>query len=436
MSPFLRRSLFFLFLGGFLLAAPAVVFYTAGYRFSPGAGRFVQTGLLSAESAPPGAQIWMDGTLQSGLTPSLQKNALPGLHAVELKKDGYLPWKKTLSFTSRQTAFVSALLFADLPASRLWTADPAQTTTDGPHGRVATTRIQGAWTELWVLETETGVERLIARLPAQSAPLWSFRWSPDGSALAATVGSQTILVDVKDGARADVPAGTPLEWDAGQGARYLVTTHAGLFAVGPHQPAQRVSSAADAAISTPNGIVIVAGTGDRLSLARLRPPNPPEILASLPAGSYLFQPAPSGLLLLQDRGRHRLILAALEGNRPLLLSADAKQWSWEPGGKRLLYTDGYDLHLFDSAVGTDETITRLSDPITGLAWHPSGIGALFSQDHRVAVLEFADQGGRMYTTLVEGDGLRDVWTDARGRSLYFLGTVGKETGVFERPLVR
>lgn len=385
MSPLARHLLFFAFVGGFLIAAPTVVLYTAGYRWNPGVARLVQTGLLSMESAPAGARVWVDGQLRQQATPTLLKNILPGLHTVELKKEGYLPWKKTLPAVSRETTFAHALLFADEVAVRRWIADPQTSTPNPTHGRIATARAQGAWTEIWTLETDSGEERLVARLPARAKPLAGMEWSADGTALRTEDG--TMLTGKED------------------------------------------------AFTTEKDYVLTAA-GDRVSVARLRPPDPPELVAVLPFGSYVFRPAQNNLLLLEDRERGRIVLTATEGDRPVLLSATAKRWAWEPKGRRLLYSDGYDIHLFDPTSGSDLTLTRVSDPLTGLAWHPSGEAAVFSQNERISALEFTDQGGRTLTVLAEGKGLRDAWIDARGRSLYFLGTIGKETGLFERLLVK
>lgn len=385
MSPLTRHLLFFAFVGGFLIAAPTVVLYTAGYRWNPGVARLMQTGLLSMESTPAGAQVWVDSMLRQQATPALLKNILPGLHTVELKKDGYLPWKKTLPAVSRETTFAHALLFADEVASRRWIADPHTSAPDPEHGRIATARAQGAWTEIWILETDSGEERLVARLPARTKPLARMEWSTDGSALRAEDG--TML------------------------------------------------TGEESAFATEKEYVLTAA-GDRVSIARLRPPDPPELVAVLPFGSYVFRHAQNNLLLLEDTERERIVLTATEGDQPVLLSVTAKRWAWEPKGRRLLYSDGYDIHVFDPSSGSDQTLTRVSDPLTGLAWHPSGEAAIFSQNERVSALEFSDQGGRVLTTLAEGKGLRDAWVDTRGRSLYFLGTVGKETGLFERLLVK
>ncbi len=384
MSPLLRRVLFLAFLGGFLVAAPVTVLYTAGYRWNPGVARLVPTGLLSVESVPAGAHVRIDGNIRGGVTPALQKNVLPGLHAVEVRKNGYLTWTKTLSFASRETTFAQVLLFADTVPTRLWTADPTATAIDPHHGRVATARTQGAWTEFWTLEVGTGEERLVARLPSGTglAP----EWSGDGSALRAR--------------------GTKLPFFG------------------------------DAQAFDPGAGFTLAAAGDRVSLARLRPPEPPELIASLPAGSYAFRAAPDGLLLLEDAARHRIAVVSPTADHPLLLSAPAERWSWEQNGRRLLYSDGYDIHVFRPDTLEDDTLTRLSEPLTGLAWHPSGLGVVYSQDARVAYLELADQGGRLRTTLAEGTGLRDAWVDARGRTLYFLGSVSKQTGLFERLLVQ
>ncbi len=437
MHPLARRVLFLLFLGGFLVAAPAVVLYTSGYRLNPGGG-FVQTGVLSVETVPTGARVRVDGRLLAGSTPLVVQNVVPGMRDIEIERAGYLPWRKRLPVRSRETTFVNrTVLYADAPAVLASPADVSGAAADPGAERTAFSRSQGVWTEVWTHEGTTGTERLIARLPGGAAAgTVSLSWSPNGSALAVYENGAVSLVDVRTGRRTEPPPGRPLGWDAGAGARFLTTDENGIAATDAASGASAAfAPPAAAAVSTPSGVILVQPTNEHVALARQRTSDPPAIIAYLPLGDWRFAPAPAGVLLLHDAARERLAVVDPSGTRAPLLNVRAVRWVWEPNGRRLLYSDGYDLHVFDPA-GTDEMLTRLSEPITGLAWHPAGTTVLFTQHTRLAAVELDGRGGRPILSLADGEGLAEPWLDRRGRAVFFFGTVDGQTGLFQRPVVR
>jgi len=96
-----RRTLLFrMSLIMFILAAPAVVFYSQGYRFDFQEKRIVQTGALYFKTIPHNLEIFINGKLEketSGLTGSaLINNLLPKTYEVKIEKQGYYSWQKNL----------------------------------------------------------------------------------------------------------------------------------------------------------------------------------------------------------------------------------------------------------------------------------------------------------------------------------------------------
>lgn len=111
-----RHMLFFVFVAGFLITAPVVVLYTAGYRYHVGTGKIVQTGILNMRSIPKGAMIFIDDVLQNDHTPAVIGNVIPGSHEVRVEKPEYSSWKKTLDVYSKQSTLVSQIvLFLNQP---------------------------------------------------------------------------------------------------------------------------------------------------------------------------------------------------------------------------------------------------------------------------------------------------------------------------------
>lgn len=106
-----RKALFFLFVGIFLISAPLVVLYTAGYRFNRTNNTVSQTGTLSLASTPRGATSYVNGVDIQDATPAVLQRLSPGTRNVKLSKEGYYNWERTVDVQSGATAYVTAPLF-------------------------------------------------------------------------------------------------------------------------------------------------------------------------------------------------------------------------------------------------------------------------------------------------------------------------------------
>lgn len=107
----LRKALFFLFVGIFLVSAPLVVLYTAGYRFNRTNNTVLQTGTLSLASSPRGAEVFVHGENIHDATPAVLQRLSTGTRTVRLEKEGYHAWERTVNVQSGSTTYVTAPLF-------------------------------------------------------------------------------------------------------------------------------------------------------------------------------------------------------------------------------------------------------------------------------------------------------------------------------------
>ncbi len=115
-----RTILFILVVILFLLAAPSLILYSQGYRFDLETKKVVQTGGLYFRILPRGAQVYVNGELKDETSlftiSSLIKNLIPKKYSVEIKKDGYYPWQKTLEVREKQvTEAKNVILFPQNP---------------------------------------------------------------------------------------------------------------------------------------------------------------------------------------------------------------------------------------------------------------------------------------------------------------------------------
>ncbi len=98
----------------FIIFAPLLILYTAGYRYDFDENKVVETGSFYFKTQPKQAQIYLDGELLEEDTPALLNNILPDEYEVVLSKDGYATWSKKLKVESGKTNFAQlVILFKD-----------------------------------------------------------------------------------------------------------------------------------------------------------------------------------------------------------------------------------------------------------------------------------------------------------------------------------
>jgi hypothetical protein len=102
-----------------------------GYR--PSRQGMAGTGLLAANSFPPGAEVYIDGKLSTATDDTL--NLPPSEYEVELKKLGYLPWKKRLTVLEQLVTQTNAELFRAVPSLSPLTLSGVANLKPSPNGQ-------------------------------------------------------------------------------------------------------------------------------------------------------------------------------------------------------------------------------------------------------------------------------------------------------------
>src|SRR3990167_5015659 len=100
--------------GFFVLVLIAVIAYARGYRINFDEGTVTSTGILSVNSTPRPAKVYVNGELKGATDVNL---TLPfGKYNVEVKKDGYTSWQKQVSLKGEILMSLDARLFSKNPS--------------------------------------------------------------------------------------------------------------------------------------------------------------------------------------------------------------------------------------------------------------------------------------------------------------------------------
>jgi len=112
----------------FLSATLFAIFYSQGYRFDFGKKKVSQTGAFYFKVLPKGAQVYLDGQPKKKTDflfgAAFIANLLPKKYNVQIKKDGYFTWEKTLEIQEKQvTEAKNVILIPQPPAFSILTKD-------------------------------------------------------------------------------------------------------------------------------------------------------------------------------------------------------------------------------------------------------------------------------------------------------------------------
>lgn len=129
------RTRILLFLLGLVLVPSLtylVILFARGYRPNFANRELRPTGILVATSLPNGAQVLVNNQLKSATDTSL--NLDPGTYQVEIKKQGFSPWTKTLQIEAEIVTRATTTLFPAVPSLKAITSSGAANPILSPDG--------------------------------------------------------------------------------------------------------------------------------------------------------------------------------------------------------------------------------------------------------------------------------------------------------------
>ena len=102
----IRNILFLVLAVLFLIATPLTILYSLGWRFDWETKKIVQTGVFYFKVWPKNVQIYLNGKLKKKTDlffgSSLIENLRPKKYEIEIKKEGFHSWKKTLEIEGKE----------------------------------------------------------------------------------------------------------------------------------------------------------------------------------------------------------------------------------------------------------------------------------------------------------------------------------------------
>lgn len=439
-----RSTIFFVFTACFLITAPLVVLYTAGYRYQFGSARIIKIGVISISTLPKSATIFLDDKEQSKRSPNVIKNLRPGKTRVRLEKTGYHTWDKTLVVGSGETTFLNdVVLFLKNEIKPFFEKTNVSDVAQKDREVFAYSVKNGSWQEVWITDGPFGSDRFMAKIRHNPGADYFLSFSQDREYLMlkeiAGWKEQIVVIQSKSGKVVNVSA-KPNEtawWDTGSEHGLFLKSNTSIrLANLDSNKISAIPIVADSVQSSKNRYTVVQSTNERSIVSYIDDSGVASIFEYLPLGSYRFVESAAGRILLEDTVRHRIIL--LDENNPqdpILLNTEAVFWKWSDSKDSIAYSNGFDLTVFSLYTRKTQTVTRFSEPITGIAWYPIGGVLFFSQPNRILTIETDQRDSRNQLELVPNIQALDIWFEKDGSKMYVLGSInGEPSTIFEKEL--
>ena len=88
-----RKNLFYVFTAVYVIVCPILILYAVGFWFNPSTSNIVETGVISINTFPSGADIFLNNKKVNAKTPTVIRSLPPGEYFLLMRLKGYKEYK-------------------------------------------------------------------------------------------------------------------------------------------------------------------------------------------------------------------------------------------------------------------------------------------------------------------------------------------------------
>lgn len=438
-----RRILSALFFLVFIVAAPAIIVSTAGYRYNFVKGRLERTGVMFISTKPSNAKIFLNGKEEKSETPTRIRRLLPGKYEVRIEKEGYHPWVRTVEVRSRETSFLNNLALFRQGVPELALELPIRDMHLSEDGRYAALLSeQESVTEVHLVDLKSGETHLPYRTENASGADVALAWSKDSERLLIQrtgqngtdflIWNEDLPDEVLNLRTISAKPYVQAFWSE-EGRFLYAASDRQLYLIDPRtRTTQEVGPAVPNMTILPFGIFGVFRDGPETVLVRRsREADTFDVLGPVPSGNYRFVNGSHLGLLDETQGRLLIIDPASTPNELNYFEARAEHAKWSEDNGQVLYWTNLELHTYDPSTNVDRLVTRLGTSIVDASWFPGFELLLFADPESVQSVEGADFLTRNVTEIARFTSIKAFEVTPSGNEAWFSASIGGQEGLWK-----
>ncbi|MFH1233535.1 MAG: hypothetical protein V1649_02700 [Patescibacteria group bacterium] len=405
------------------------------------------------DSQPPNAKIFINNQVQQNLiakifsnkpnyitTPAKIKNLLPGEYTIKLELMGYWPWEKKLKINPSTSTYAKDIFLFKQNSPVLATTAKINALQLSPD-RKKIAMLNNNQLALFNLSNK------VVQTTRISTKGQSLSWSIDSKKIILTnsvydannLDNKITAMDLAD------KNATKLFWDNNK--LYYQSTNS-LNSFDPYEKINKkiiANQKIDNYLIKDNYLYLLNSSKSASALNIFKKENPPahlyqggatELIGSinLPwSDDYSFINIEQKTINLYDQN-HKILYLIDPSAFPRLPDIkkinDIKYTFWINDSK-LLYANNFEIWLNNLADEKQTLITRISDNITGIVWHPSNNYIIYSTDKSINAIEMDEREKRNRTELVKYDKISSLFINPKGDSLYFSAKNNSQEGLYK-----
>ncbi len=419
MTSRVRKFLFVSFVVLFFLLAAVILPYAFGFELNFSGMKLQRTGMFDIKTTPSGAVIYLNGKKQTSwlgqlsgrdmaaTTPLKLKNVTPGTYQVRLELAGYWPWTKQLVVSPGATTYLEDVYFFKKIQPTLLAplaAEEINAVAVAPDHKYAAVLTK---TALQIFSLDKAQPPQVITVPQNTASVLS--WSPSQQKIAAG----RLIIDRRDQSLVNlkdfgIGAINRLAWASDDLIYFQTDNQIKSLDLKNSKlvVADFPKNVIDFKINNGYLYLIYDGNQPRLSIVKLNDNQFKESAAIKLKDyeRYRFIDLGAGNINLQEVASKKLY--TLSNKFPWLNDYAVKeigaltvgQWV---GSDKLIFGNNFELSLWTSDADRAKLLTRISHPITALAWHKSNNYVIFATDTSINTLELDDRYTYNISTLLE-----------------------------------
>ena len=445
-----RRILYIFFILLFCILTPLISFYASGYKLSSGL-KIQKTGILIVDTEPKGAKIFLNEKIQQKFinkilknndkylsTPVKIKNLSLGEYNVKISKQGYWDWQKKLSIKSGESTYIEdvTLFKQDSPLILINGEYRYQNISKNKEHIIAFANDKYG---IINLNNDDAIKTF--SINASSSPIqilnnFEIQWSLDNKKILIN----NIILDAKTG---EIKNNLKKEiGDNIKNIKWAEDSNSILYLDENNLNKYNLASKRSEVIiknDTINdfyylneAIYIIKKNHLSANLIKIKPKEKKENnILNLPLSDYSFL-AHNNYLNIYDKNHE--IFYIIDPNssfRPIRETlGNVKLIDWIDNEK-LLYANKHEIWVYDLNSRKNTLLTRISQEIKGVIWHPNNNYAIYNTPNSIYSIELDNREKYNIIKLITLDTIQNIELDKNGDNLYFYSKINSQEGIYK-----